>query len=233
MTRTPEDARKWTDEGTALLLAAVGRLDDDALTAPSALPGWTRRHLLAHVAANAEALRNLLAWARTGVETPMYASPEQRDRDIADRARRSPADLRESVARSARALAGDAEELTAEQWRHQVRTAQGRAVPASEVAWLRAREVLVHAVDLDAGVRFTDLPRDFLAALLDDVAAKRAGTGPALELVPADDERTWAVPGDGPATRLRGPLAELAAYLAGRRATGLDPTPPPALPRWL
>ena len=53
------DSRRWTRDGTTLLLAEAD-LDEAALGAPSALPGWTRRHLLAHVAANADALGNLV-----------------------------------------------------------------------------------------------------------------------------------------------------------------------------
>ena len=76
---TTDHARTWVDRGTRLLLDVVDTLDDAALDRPSGLPGWTRRHLLAHVASNAEALGRLLDWARTGVENPMYASPEARD----------------------------------------------------------------------------------------------------------------------------------------------------------
>ena len=43
------------------------------------LPGWTVGHVLTHVARNADAYTNLLTWARTGVETPAYASPEARE----------------------------------------------------------------------------------------------------------------------------------------------------------
>ena len=74
--------RAWAQEGTRLLLAGLDRLDDASLDEPCALPDWPRRHLLAHVASNAEAIGRLLTWARTGVETPMYASPEQRAADI-------------------------------------------------------------------------------------------------------------------------------------------------------
>jgi maleylpyruvate isomerase len=53
---------------------------------------------------------------------------------------------------------------------------------------MRAREVYVHAVDFDAGTGFADLPADFLAALLSDVAARRSaqGNGPALTLTASD-----------------------------------------------
>ena len=64
----------WAHEGTKLFLDAVA-----LTTAPTQrLPGWTRRHLVAHVAANAEALGNLVHWAATGIPTPMYSSPEAR-----------------------------------------------------------------------------------------------------------------------------------------------------------
>ena len=56
-------------------------------------------------------------------------------------------------------------ELTGEQWEHEVRTRQGRLIRAAQLPWLRAREVMVHAVDLDGGVGFADLPEDFCAAL--------------------------------------------------------------------
>ncbi|MGH3164660.1 MAG: maleylpyruvate isomerase N-terminal domain-containing protein, partial [Trebonia sp.] len=66
--RRPEQALDWMRDGTERLLADLARLPDDALDAPSTLPGWDRRYLVSHIAANAEALRNLVHWARTGEE---------------------------------------------------------------------------------------------------------------------------------------------------------------------
>ncbi len=222
---------EWLADGTTIFVNALATVPDEALGEPTALPGWTRRHLVAHVALNAEALGNLVTWARTGVETPMYASTRQRDADIQAGSARPPAELRAWVVRSAGELDAALSSLTDEQRRHRVRTAQGRDRAASEIPWMRAREVLVHAVDLNAGVGFGDLPRGFLAALTDDIAAKRAGSGPALLLAPTDDDRTWTTGGDGPPTPVRGPLAELTAYLAGRPHRNVAPAP--ALPPWL
>jgi hypothetical protein len=64
------------------LLDDVHTLDTASLAAPSLLPGWTRAHVLAHVARNADALVNLLTWARTGQPRPMYADRQQRDAEI-------------------------------------------------------------------------------------------------------------------------------------------------------
>jgi maleylpyruvate isomerase len=220
------DTRTWADEGTTLLLAGLDRLTDTDLAAPCALPGWSRRHLLAHVASNAEAIGRLLTWAHTGVETPMYSSPEQRTADIEAGATRR--DLRAWAAASADELARAIDALPPEAWNARVVTAQGRAVPASETPWMRARETCLHAVDLDAGTTFDDLPTPFLAALLDDVAAWRsARPGPALDVVTVETRHEIA--GEGPPRRVELPLTTAAAWLTGRRPDATLPT----LPRWL
>jgi uncharacterized protein (TIGR03083 family) len=61
---------------TGLLLATAAALGDAEVRGPSLLPGWSRGHVLTHIARNADGLGNLLRWARTGAETPMYASAE-------------------------------------------------------------------------------------------------------------------------------------------------------------
>ena len=90
------------DRAPALLPAAdralvrtVDGLDDEAWAAPSLLPGWTRAHVLAHLALNAEGLAGVLDGARRGRPQPMYASAEARDGDIEDLAAAGPAELRD------------------------------------------------------------------------------------------------------------------------------------------
>ncbi|MEO3870681.1 maleylpyruvate isomerase N-terminal domain-containing protein [Nonomuraea sp. B12E4] len=55
---------------TNRLLATAATLSDADIAAPSRLPGWTRGHVLSHVAQNAGSHLNLLTWARTGIRTP-------------------------------------------------------------------------------------------------------------------------------------------------------------------
>ncbi|MFF9602162.1 maleylpyruvate isomerase family mycothiol-dependent enzyme [Streptomyces sp. NPDC014684] len=206
--RTLNDARAWARIGTELLLDAVAGLDENAFSAPSLLPNWTRKHLVAHVAANADALGNLVHWAATGEERPMYASPEERAVGIAKGPTLSADELRSWLAASADKLAAGLDGLTDEQWGREVVTAQGRTVPATELPWMRAREVCVHAVDLGTGVvTFADLPRSFLAALVEEIRGRRG-----LTVLP------------------EGPLPEVAAWLAGRPHSLADA---PVLGPWL
>jgi maleylpyruvate isomerase len=234
------ESRAWMSEGTELFARAMGGLSDEAVQGATALPGWTGAHLLAHVAANAEALRNLVRWASTGEETPMYSSPEQRNADIEAGATRPVPELREWIATSAQELDRDLRALTDAQWQHEVRTAQGRLVPATEIPWMRSREVMIHAVDLGGPVAYADLPLEFLVAVIGDAVAKRSASaeGPAVVLSPTDVDQEWRIEGRPDAGRpvsVRGPLAELAAYATGRAASHLtaDGDAVPELPRWL
>jgi maleylpyruvate isomerase len=204
MMRTPE----WIATGTALCRKALVDLDE-----PSRLPGWTRKHVAAHLALNAEGLGNLVHWARTGEERPMYASPEQRNDDIEAGALRPADELVTWFDESARILNESMATLTEQQWQTQVRTVQGYEVPATAIPWMRSREVLIHVVDLGTGVTFADLPDDFLAALCTDIRTRR---------------------GDVP--EVSGPLPEVAAYLAGRPYESVltaDGAPAEPLPPWL
>jgi uncharacterized protein (TIGR03083 family) len=229
----PDQTLAWMDDGTQKLLAAVAALSDEALTAPTALPGWNRRYLLAHVAANAGALRNLVYWASTGEERRMYVSNEQRDADIAAGSKLPAAELRTWAESSAQALSADLAALPDEAWDATVITAQGLTRKASEIPWMRAREVYVHAIDLAAGTAWTDLPAGFLTELLDDVTSRRSakGGGPALAVAATDTGHAWEVAGAGAPLPVSAPLADLAAYLTGRPAPELKAAP--ALPAWL
>ncbi|MFF0449588.1 maleylpyruvate isomerase family mycothiol-dependent enzyme [Streptomyces sp. NPDC004609] len=205
----------WVAQGTELCRKALEGLDETSYAAPSLLPGWTRRHVVAHLAGNAEAVGNLVRWARTGVPTPMYASPGQRTAAIEAGAALAGEQLTAWFGESARKLADAMASLTEEQWRAEVVTVQGRTVPASETPWMRSREVMVHAVDLGTGVRFADLPEAFLAELREDILAQRGSDG-----VPAT----------------HGSPAEITAHLAGRPCTGVttaDGLPAEPLTPWL
>jgi maleylpyruvate isomerase len=161
----------------------------------------------------------------------MYASAEARDAGIAEAAALPPAVLRGEVLAATGRLAAAVGELPADAWSAEVRTAQGRTVPAAEVPWMRCREVWVHAVDLAAGVGFGDLPDEVLVALVDDVFRMWDRRGEVPGVTVSAGGRTW---GAGPVD-VSGSLAAVAAWVTGRnRGAGLEADDPlPELPAWL
>ncbi|MFI9169193.1 maleylpyruvate isomerase family mycothiol-dependent enzyme [Streptomyces lincolnensis] len=241
MSSRPAPMLEQAAKGTVAFEAAVHSLTDPGFTRPSSLTGWSRAHVVAHVARNADALVNLLTWARTGVETPMYASGDQRAREIEEGAGRPAAELRAELLAADNRLAAALAALPDACWAATVRTARGREVPAAQVPWMRVREVWVHAVDLNVGTSFDDVPHDVCAALVDDVAASFRGRpdSPSVRLRTEDGAHTWLL-GDSAGVdpvAVSGDLPSLAAYATGRPVPGpLFPTGGgtlPKLPAWL
>jgi len=227
---TPETL-PWWEDGERHLATALGRLVDEEFDRPSLLAGWNRTHLLAHVARNADALVNLLNWARTGVETPMYRDRAERDAGIEEWAALPAPELRAQVLASTQRLAGAVRSTPEEAWSAPVRTMQNRTVPASEVPWMRCREIWVHTVDLDAGVGFEDIPEDVQAALVDDVFRMWDHRDVVPDVVIFAGDREW---GTG-SLAVSGPLAAVTAWVTGRSTgKGLQSDGPlPALEPWL
>jgi maleylpyruvate isomerase len=229
--QVPTETIEWWERGEEHLGTALGRLVEHEFAEPSLLPGWTRAHVLAHLARNADAMGNLLHWARTGEETPMYASPEARDRGIEETARRSPDELRADVLGATARLAAAVRDMPAHAWAAPVRTNRGREIAGADVVWLRCLEVWVHAVDLDAGVGFADIPEDVLAGLVDEVFRAWTSRDQVPDAVVFAGDREW---GTG-ALAVQGSLPDVAAWLTGRSAgEGLQADGPlPELAPWL
>ncbi|EID74078.1 MULTISPECIES: maleylpyruvate isomerase family mycothiol-dependent enzyme [Rhodococcus] len=222
--------------GTAYFAQRLAELSDEQLNGDTLLSGWSRAHLLAHVGYNAAALCRLLDWAATGIETPMYASPEQRGREIAEGATLSPAALRNLFDHTVARLDEKWRHLPASAWEAQVRTAQGRTVPVSETAWMRTREVWIHAVDLGNGGRFGDFPDVVLESLLTDIVGmwQKKNLGAGLVLAVDGGEPVAVQPESPPAEKVSGPLAAVVRWAAGRGTVGLGAAGEiPEPPHWL
>ncbi|WP_022880179.1 maleylpyruvate isomerase family mycothiol-dependent enzyme [Microbacterium sp. B19] len=222
--------------GTAYFARRLGELDDDDMDAPSLLPGWSRRHLLAHVGYNARAVVRLVEWARTGVETPMYASDTQRWDEIVLGSTLPARALRHLVEHAAVHLNVEWRDLTDAQWDATVVTAQGRTVPARETAWMRAKEVWVHAVDLDNGGSFLDFPTEMVDEIIADVlrAWTRRSEPGAVVLRATDRDLGVAEYGESGPT-VEGATPDLARWLTGRGARRLRVVGGgdlPAIARW-
>ena len=69
-------------DASARLLTTVDGLSDEEVRGPSGLSGWSRGHLITHLARNADGIRNMLLCARTGEDAFMYPSGALRNADI-------------------------------------------------------------------------------------------------------------------------------------------------------
>lgn len=218
------DAERWTDAG---------------VRAPSMLPGWTRGHVLTHIARNADGITRTLSAALRGEIAARYPDgPAGRNAAIQAGAKRGfaelSADLRESADRLDRlfvAIAGaDGWELPTEDR------------PARDYVAARWLEVEIHRVDLAGAYTADEWPAAFVAYLLPELVDgldKRGAPSMRIEVatqgsVTAELQgRVWTVGAGDPASVV-GPDWALVAWLVGRPAAGatvLSATPD--LPTWL
>ncbi|MEU4421615.1 maleylpyruvate isomerase family mycothiol-dependent enzyme [Actinoplanes sp. NPDC024001] len=211
------------EAATEALLRTAEGLDDSAVREPSALPGWTVGHVLTHVARNADAYTNMLTWARTGVETPAYASADARNAGIEAGAGRPLAEQIADIRAAHERFADAAAAMPASAWAFQLPPPVGQS--AAGVPWGRLREVEVHHVDLGRGYTPADWSDAFALRLLREIVTGLPADAPAMVLRPFGLEHPLTVgAGDGPV--IGGPTKSLAAWLAGR-ADGADLTVSP------
>ncbi|WP_170981406.1 maleylpyruvate isomerase family mycothiol-dependent enzyme [Nocardioides dongxiaopingii] len=202
------------DVSTQRLVRTIDSLPDDAYPAPSLLPGWTRGHVVAHLALNAEALAGALRGVVEGRPVPMYGSPEGRDADIESLAAASPSALRDRLLASTTVLGEALRHLPADSLDTEIeRTPHGPGFAAGDVMAMRWREVEIHHVDLDAGYTRADWPATFAEVLVSQLAQRAGAT-----LVATDLDQTWQADGDDDdaTPRVSGTAADLGWWLTGR-----------------
>src|SRR3954453_6916245 len=211
------------DRATERLLRTAESLEQGTIAQPSMLPGWTVGHVLTHVARNADAYTNLLTWARTGVETPAYATPTARAEGIEAGAGRPLQEQIDDIRTAHERFADAAAAMPAEAWTyHLPSTGQSPAA----VPWARLREVEVHHVDLGLGYTPGDWSDAFALRLLREVVTTASPEFPPMILRPygADHPLTIGTADNPPV--VGGPTKSLAAWLSGR-GDGADLTVSP------
>jgi maleylpyruvate isomerase len=236
LTPTPFPLLAEIVHATARYLGALTVLDERALAAPSALPGWTRAHVVAHVSRNADAMTRVLDRAAAGAPASMYDSAESRDRDIDDTVARLDVsrlvdDAQESAARFERAATSYDGPLDVPFSRVVDGPAHGEV---AEVGRMRRAEVEIHHADLLLDYRPAAWPEDFSRALIGRRQDELGLDGPSMVLSSTDVDGLWKL-GSGAGPEVTGAAGDLAWWLVGRgggsglvSSTGELPT----IPRW-
>lgn len=218
---------------SGMAMATIASLDDTEIRKPTRCPGWTRAHVLAHLAQDADALANLATWAVTGRETPAYASREQRDTDIETAAGKSAAELVTALGQANGRLLGAFQRLQGGVQVETLPTLFSGEISAYSLPARRTTELVVHHNDLDTTWDWHEAGPDAIVDAI-DICVHRLQVhpdAPGLHVVAREGEE-WTV-GDG-SVRIEGYYETLLPFLARAEVDeglqyegGL-----PALPAW-
>ncbi len=215
MTETTPTVGDLLHAADGALVRTVDGLDATALAEPSLLPGWTRGHVVAHLALNAEALAGVLHGAHVGRPQPMYPSQERRDTDIDDLAVAAPAELRQRLLAGTGAFAEALRSMGDADWDGSFeRTPGARVIRVAAVPLMRLREVEIHHADLGSGYTHADWSADFDRVLLDSLTKFDTPTPITVRPTDLDGEWRYGPEGDGPV--VSGPAGAAAWWLTGR-----------------
>ena len=197
------------------LIRTVDALDDDAYAEPSLLPGWTKGHVIAHLALNAEGLERVLTGVHVGEPQTMYDSNDARNDDIDELAAATPAELRDRLLAGITLFARAVEAMHEDDWASRFdRTPGGESFAVNNIPLMRVREVEIHHADLGAGYAAADWPEEFRTLLLESMTKRPYGAP--FVATATDLGRTWQLgEGDGGAI-VTGDSAALGWWLTGR-----------------
>lgn len=183
--------RAALDGSERALLDALRGLDDDTTRGPSALPGWSRGHVLTHVARNAETITDALDAVRRGEIRAMYDGDlEARNAAIETGADRPALALLADIEGTSTGLQHALASLTDSEWAGHIKSPRdGSLLSVETVVGMRWQEVEIHRLDLDLGYRPADWPKAFvqhnLARQLDRLPQRAPGV-PVPDLPPHD-----------------------------------------------
>ena len=159
-------------DATTRYLQSLDGLTSAQLAEASQLPGWTRAHVVAHLAQHARGTTRALEGLSSGERLPVYDSVEQRNADIEATAALEERELRELSFAACDRWKEAIEAVT--DWESLMeRTPGGPPFSADECIDMRWREVEIHHADLGVGYTAADWPPAFTAYLLGYLAADR------------------------------------------------------------
>ena len=207
-----------TQAAHAVLMQTVQGLTDRDASEASLLPGWTRGHVLTHVARNADSHVRVLTAAMRGEKVEQYVGgKEGRAADIEAGAGRPADELVTDVDTSAQRLFETWPEIPDRVWDEEILAIHG-GQPAWATVFSRWRETEIHHVDLDLGYRSDNWAEPFVRAtfpVLAETLERRLPPESAVELICTDVDLVHRAR-HGEPTRIEGPAAAVLPWLMGR-----------------
>lgn len=204
---------------TSVVRAAVDRLngvlaavDDAVVRAPSGLPGWSRGHVMAHIANFSVGMTRQVTEGIAGRLVEMYdGGRPARDAAIEADAQKSAAELTERVAVTTSGLLEAWDQV--DDWTRRVWHRDGTLADTVYTGW---REVEIHMVDLNLKPTSDEWSEEFCLHLLEFL---RPRTPAGIKLVLDAGTTRWEE-GTGQERVIDGRLTDLAAWMAGRQPRG-------------
>jgi maleylpyruvate isomerase len=210
--QVPVDSiRRWEADQTARLLGDTISMTESQWHEPSLLPGWTRAHVVTHLARNADAMGWTALNTRDGFRRT--DTPASRFLRLERGADRPGLRLQIDLDTSAGALARSWNAVT--DWSRPVRMLGG-TYPLSTLTVARLHEVCIHHLDLDLGTTADDIEPEagvwLLRWVLHRMEAERC---PEVSILA--NSGLIATLGRGePKRQVTGPDARIWAWLSGR-----------------
>ncbi|MEY9860689.1 maleylpyruvate isomerase [Catenulispora sp. GAS73] len=214
------------------IAASLSGIGDAEGREPSALPGWTRAHVVGHLMQSADAYLWMTKLARDGVEPGPRADRAAMVRELEGLAARPIGELAGELAGGLDRLLDAAESMPRDRWDTLVTALAGWKHPVWYTLRRCVRELETHHVDLAVGYRVEDWPPAYVAWALDDTLGTLAVRGFPIGRVEAVDlGESWEVAGEGPVVTGAGHL--VLGWLSGRcDAAGLSGGELPEPPAW-
>ncbi|WP_311214286.1 MULTISPECIES: maleylpyruvate isomerase family mycothiol-dependent enzyme [unclassified Arthrobacter] len=209
---TPETLPAELHKAAGTVTRLLAKLDDSSVAEPSELPGWTRGHVLAHLAGISKAMARQLEYARRGESVELYdGGMDGRNKAIALSAGHSLAQHKESVTTAVDAAMAAFDDLGPEGWQARIAYRDGTVLDGGLALW---RELTIHASDLGLGFGPETWSRPFCEHLIGFLAVRVPDMYKFVLQPTGLPQRTIGI--GGTSIAITGMLTDIAAWLAGR-----------------
>lgn len=209
---TPDTLLAELHKAADVVASQAGKLTAEDVPAPSTLPGWTRGHVLAHIAGISNAMARQLEFAARGETVELYdGGYEGRTSAIEAAAGHGIDEHRRDLAAAIERALHAFDSLAPGIWQVPISYRGGVVFDGGLALW---RELVIHASDLGTGRGPETWSRLFCEHLFDFLSA-RVPEGQKFVLQPLGLPPV-AIGAGGRSTVISGMVTDIAAWLAGR-----------------